>query len=56
MQVKPGAPGFEPGIAGPKPAALPLGYAPSISYFSLIQNTVSKQYAIMFDGVLYCIV
>src|SRR5438067_948179 len=23
-----GAPGFEPGIAGPKPAALPLGYAP----------------------------
>ena len=24
-----GAPGFEPGIAGPKPAALPLGYAPS---------------------------
>src|SRR5262245_59346800 len=22
-----GAPGFEPGIAGPKPAALPLGYA-----------------------------
>src|SRR5437764_7545998 len=26
-----GAPGFEPGIAGPKPAALPLGYAPSIA-------------------------
>src|SRR5829696_5598116 len=25
-----GAPGFEPGIAGPKPAALPLGYAPQI--------------------------
>src|SRR5947209_3869330 len=25
-----GAPGFEPGIAGPKPAALPLGYAPSL--------------------------
>src|SRR5207302_8553579 len=25
---KAGAPGFEPGIAGPKPAALPLGYAP----------------------------
>ncbi len=25
-----GAPGFEPGIAGPKPAALPLGYAPSM--------------------------
>src|SRR5262245_24535357 len=24
-----GAPGFEPGIAGPKPAALPLGYAPA---------------------------
>ena len=24
-----GAPGFEPGIAGPKPAALPLGYAPT---------------------------
>ena len=25
-----GAPGFEPGIAGPKPAAAhPLGYAPS---------------------------
>src|SRR5271155_1499626 len=23
-----GEPGFEPGIAGPKPAALPLGYAP----------------------------
>src|SRR5262245_31057526 len=23
-----GAPGFEPGIAGPKPAALPLGHAP----------------------------
>jgi hypothetical protein len=30
FQIKPlaGAPGFEPGIAGPKPAALPLGYAP----------------------------
>src|SRR5260221_2248514 len=26
-----GAPGFEPGIAGPKPAALPLGYAPLFS-------------------------
>ena len=26
-----GAPGFEPGIARPKPAALPLGYAPSHS-------------------------
>ena len=25
-----GAPGFEPGIAGPKPAALPLGYAPLV--------------------------
>ncbi len=25
-----GAPGFEPGIAGPKPAALPLGYAPPV--------------------------
>src|SRR5690349_5155712 len=24
-----GAPGFEPGMAGPKPAALPLGYAPT---------------------------
>ena len=24
-----GAPGFEPGITGPKPAALPLGYAPT---------------------------
>ena len=23
-----GAPGFEPGITGPKPVALPLGYAP----------------------------
>ena len=23
-----GAPGFEPGITGPKPDALPLGYAP----------------------------
>lgn len=23
-----GAPGFEPGIEGPKPTALPLGYAP----------------------------
>ena len=29
--VKAGAPGFEPGIAGPKPAALPLGYAPKSS-------------------------
>src|SRR5207244_9215657 len=28
--VKAGAPGFEPGIAGPKPAALPLGYAPEL--------------------------
>src|SRR5262245_27910691 len=28
VPVKAGAPGFEPGIAGPKPAALPLGYAP----------------------------
>src|SRR5919197_6113824 len=27
-ELKAGAPGFEPGIAGPKPAALPLGYAP----------------------------
>src|SRR5947209_3248636 len=27
---KAGAPGFEPGIAGPKPAALPLGYAPEL--------------------------
>src|SRR5207247_1645975 len=26
--IRTGAPGFEPGIAGPKPAALPLGYAP----------------------------
>jgi hypothetical protein len=23
-----GAPGFEPGITGPKPVALPLGHAP----------------------------
>jgi hypothetical protein len=30
-----GAPGFEPGIAGPKPAALPLGYAPSLGARSL---------------------
>ena len=30
-----GAPGFEPGIAGPKPAALPLGYAPLIGVPSL---------------------
>jgi hypothetical protein len=28
MRAKAGAPGFEPGVAGPKPAALPLGYAP----------------------------
>src|SRR5262249_14296994 len=28
-----GAPGFEPGIAGPKPAALPLGYAPPRCHF-----------------------
>src|ERR1041384_6992669 len=28
MEEMAGAPGFEPGIAGPKPAALPLGYAP----------------------------
>src|SRR3954465_8035601 len=28
MLIDAGAPGFEPGIAGPKPAALPLGYAP----------------------------
>src|SRR5687767_2938595 len=25
-----GAPGFEPGITGPKPASLPLGYAPKM--------------------------
>jgi hypothetical protein len=25
-----GAPGFEPGITGPKPVALPLGYAPMV--------------------------
>src|SRR4029450_12236449 len=25
-----GAPGFEPGITGPKPVALPLGYAPKL--------------------------
>ena len=30
-----GAPGFEPGIAGPKPAALPLGYAPRIGRWSI---------------------
>ena|GEM_PF-4056974 len=24
-----GAPGFEPGMSGPKPLALPLGYAPA---------------------------
>lgn len=24
-----GVPGFEPGIPGPKPGALPLGYTPS---------------------------
>ena len=35
-----GAPGFEPGIAGPKPAALPLGYAPGIQAVSL--TTVEK--------------
>ena len=29
-----GAPGFEPGIAGPKPAALPLGYAPEAAKYS----------------------
>ena len=29
-----GAPGFEPGITGPKPVALPLGYAPSGAAFS----------------------
>src|SRR2546425_137033 len=29
VAIRAGAPGFEPGIAGPKPAALPLGYAPS---------------------------
>src|SRR6202030_3650708 len=28
LAIRAGAPGFEPGIAGPKPAALPLGYAP----------------------------
>ena len=28
LSLMAGAPGFEPGIAGPKPAALPLGYAP----------------------------
>src|SRR5436190_13925983 len=31
---KAGAPGFEPGIAGPKPAALPLGYAPPRLWFT----------------------
>src|SRR5262249_1288453 len=30
VRILAGAPGFEPGIAGPKPAALPLGYAPII--------------------------
>ena len=25
-----GAPGFEPGITGSKPVALPLGYAPKL--------------------------
>src|SRR5262249_44310952 len=29
-----GAPGFEAGIAGPKPAALPLGYAPPLGRVS----------------------
>ena len=30
-RVEAGAPGFEPGITGPKPVALPLGYAPPVS-------------------------
>ena|SRR5215831_7131006 len=46
-----GAPGFEPGIAGPKPAALPLGYAPPPSsigtpvtgYLAAIQTAVAAK-------------
>jgi hypothetical protein len=34
-----GAPGFEPGIAGPKPAALPLGYAPIKDLFGVRDET-----------------
>ncbi len=29
MRILAGAPGFEPGITGPKPVALPLGHAPT---------------------------
>src|SRR2546421_623919 len=38
--LKAGAPGFEPGIAGPKPAALPLGYAPSLGRVSPIVEVI----------------
>ena len=38
-----GAPGFEPGIAGPKPAALPLGYAPRACGRSVYGTSVGEE-------------
>src|SRR5215216_5954889 len=37
-----GAPGFEPGIAGPKPAALPLGYAPRIVGYRPLKSATTR--------------
>src|SRR3954471_14337720 len=41
VRHKAGAPGFEPGVAGPKPAALPLVYAPSTSTPKVLQSISS---------------
>ena len=38
-----GAPGFEPGIAGPKPAALPLGYAPSFGGLAVYRRSTEEE-------------
>jgi hypothetical protein len=42
-----GAPGFEPGITGPKPAALPLGYAPPAS---LIRKSATRHFHSLANG------
>ena len=38
MIITPGVPGFEPGIAVPKTAALPLGYTPPVIKFTTSKN------------------
>ena len=37
-----GAPGFEPGITGPKPVALPLGHAPEPGHLASLSRRVHR--------------